>query len=85
MYISEASGTTYFRGRLYDLAASEIFIRKYPSTKHSPDREKTIYPPTQEVLEYLFNMGHKGILKVEDVKKTSAKKIETVKKTEEEE
>lgn len=83
MYISEASGTTYFRGRLYDLAASEIFIRKYPGTKYSPEREKTIYPPTQELLAYLFDMKHKGIVFKEIVQKKT--QIKTVKKTDEEE
>ena len=83
MYISNASGITYFEGRLYDLAASQSYVLKLPATKNSPEREKTFYPPTQELLGWLYSIGHSGITKQEIEVVSSAKRIVKIKEEEE--
>jgi hypothetical protein len=83
IYKSLSSGITVVQGRLYKLDASEIFTVEYPGNRNSPPRTKTFYPPTQEVLKELYDMGHSKIILVDEpVIKT---KLIRTKKSEEEE
>lgn len=66
IYKSLSSGVTIVRGRLYKLDASEILTVEYPGNRNSPPRTKTFYPPTQEVLKELYDMGHSKIILVDE-------------------
>ena len=66
MYRVKQNAVFGYQGKRYELGLTEIMIIPLGGTKDAPPSELIVYPPTQEVLEYLYNCGSSLVEKVND-------------------
>lgn len=57
-----------YNGKLYAIGSDKEVVVKTEATATSPASEKKYLPENQEVLKYLHELGHDGVVKDDDKK-----------------
>lgn len=69
-YRSKRRFDAVYNNKLYAVGSNSDVVLKGEATPTDPNpKDRTYLAETQEVLEYLFNLGHDGVEKLEEDEK----------------